>query len=190
MDITTVVLLATVALVVGYFIILYNGLVALKNDVSKALSNIDVSLKQRHDELPKLIATCKQYMTHERETLESVIEARSQVARAQDKGDMKSLGKAESMMRMGLGQLFAVAENYPDLKADTSFNNLQTRISTLENTISDRRELYNEAVNNNNTRIEQFPDLLIAKRFNFKAFDLLEFDEAELKDVDVASLFS
>lgn len=181
---------AVLLFVVVYAVTLYNGLVALKHNVSKNLANIDVLLKQRHDELPKLIETCKQYMGYEQETLERVIQARSSVASAQASGDMEALGKAESMMRAGLGQLFALAENYPELKADQTFKHLQQRISGLENAIADRRELYNESVNNNNVRIEQFPDVLIARFFNFRAFELLEFDDRELADVDVKALFN
>ena len=87
-------------------------------------------------------------------------------------------------------EVFALAENYPELKADGVFQNLHTRISALENAIADRREVYNEAVNNNNVRIEQFPDVLIARAFNFKAFDLLQFEKAELKDVNISTLFN
>lgn len=173
-----------------YLVMLYNGLVNLKHNVSKSLANIDVLLKQRHDELPKLIETCKQYMSYEQDTLSRVIEARQLVASAQDKGDIKSLGAAETQMRSGLGQLFALAENYPELKADEAFGKLQQRISGLESAIADRREVYNEAVNNNNVRIEQFPDVIVARLFNFKDFDLLSFRQEELADVDVKALFN
>ncbi len=182
--------LGIIAIIIVYFIVIYNALVNLKHGVSKAWANIDVLLKQRHDELPKLVATCKQFMQFEQETLEKVIKARSMVSDARESQDVKAVGKAETFMRQGLGSLFALAESYPDLKSNTSFQQLQQRISGLENAIADRRELYNEAVNNNNVRIEQFPDVIIAKKFNFKAADLLEFQEAELTDVDVAKLFS
>lgn len=189
MDIGSWIIWGILVLAVIYAVTLYNGLVALKHSVSKNLANIDVLLKQRHDELPKLIETCKQYMGYEQETLERVIQARSSVAAAQARGDMGELGKAESMMRAGLGQLFALAENYPELKTDQTFKHLQQRISGLENAIADRREVYNESVNNNNVRIEQFPDVIIAKFFNFGAFELLEFDQAQLQDVDVKAMF-
>jgi len=190
MDTTTMIALAILVLAIGYIILLYNGLVFLKHNVTKNLANIDVILKQRHDELPKLISTCKQYMQYEQETLERVTAARQSVSQAQASHNIKALGMAETEMRMGLGSLFALAENYPELKADDSFQQLQNRISSLENGIADRRELYNESVNNNNVRIEQFPDVLVAKLFNFGAFDLLEFSEAELQDVDVNNLFN
>jgi LemA protein len=178
------------AVIVVYIIVIYNNLVSLKHNVSKAWSNIDVLLKQRHDELPKLVETCRQYMQYEQETLEKVMQARSSVAAAQQQGDIAQLGKAEGALRLGLGGLFAVAEAYPDLKADETFQHLQARISQLEDAIADRREFYNESVNNNNVSIEQFPDVLIAKLFKFKAFTLLEFSADEKADVDMRGLFN
>jgi LemA protein len=100
-----------------------------------------------------------------------------------------ALGKAETQLRLGLGNLFAVAEDYPELTASESFNHLRNRISGLEAGIADRREYYNDSVNRLNVRIEQFPDLIIARRFGFKPAELLEFDEAELADVDMKQLF-
>ncbi len=190
MEVSTIIILAVAVLAIGYIILLYNSLVALKHNVTKNLANIDVILKQRHDELPKLIETCKQYMQFEQETLERVISARQSVSQAQASKNIKALGAAETEMRMGLGSLFALAEDYPDLKADAAFQQLQNRISSLENNIADRREFYNESVNNNNVRIEQFPDVLVAKFFHFNAFDLLEFSEAELQDVNIKGLFN
>ena len=178
-----------VAVLLVYIVTLYNNLVSLKHNVSKAWSNIDVLLKQRHDELPKLVETCRQYMQYEQETLEKVMQARSSVATAQQQGDIAQLGQAEGALRLGLGSLFAVAEAYPDLKADETFQHLQARITGLENAIADRREFYNESVNINNVRIEQFPDLIIARFFNFKAFTLLEFTEQETVDVNLRKLF-
>jgi LemA protein len=133
-----------VAVLLIYAVQIYNRLVALKHNVSKAWSNIDVLLKQRHDELPKLVEVCKQYMGYEQETLIKVMEARSQVARAREGTDIGALGTAETELRLGLGKLFAVAEAYPELRADATFRHLQDRITALENTIADRREYYNE----------------------------------------------
>lgn len=189
MNIATFVFWGGLAATIFYAAVIYNGLVNLKHGTVKAWANIEVLLKQRHDELPKLIETCKQYMNYEQTTLERVMRARQAVAAAQQHGDVRTLGSAESELRLGLGHLFAVAEAYPDLKANESFRHLQTRISGLENSIADRREFYNEAVNNNNVRIEQFPDLLIARFFNFKAADLLEFSAQEKADVNIAQLF-
>jgi LemA protein len=169
---------------------LYNNLVQLKHNVSKAWANIDVLLKQRHDELPKLVETCKQYMKFEQETLQKVMEARSKVFAAREAQNIPELGQAEGALRATLGHLFALAEAYPDLKTNQSFQQLQARISSLENAIADRREFYNESVNVNNVRIEQFPDTIIAGMFNFRPAELLEFREAEKADVDMKQLFS
>jgi len=183
------ILLGLLAILSLYAIVIYNRLVSLKHDTAKAWSNIDVLLKQRHDELPKLVETCKQYMKHERETLDKVMQARAGVFAAREATDVHALGAAESRLRQGLMNLFAVAEAYPDLKADASFRNLEARITGLENAIADRREFYNEIVNNNNVRLEQFPDIIIARLFTFKTFELLEFSDEEKSDVDVRALF-
>lgn len=190
MDFPLLILLAVVVVLVFYSIFIYNNLVTLKHSVSKSWSNIDVLLKQRHDELPKLVEVCKQYMQYEQETLEKVTQARSAVMEARSGGDIKQLGQAESQLRMGLGHLFALAENYPELKANNSFQQLQRRITQLENGIADRREVYNEAVNLNNVRIEQFPDVVVARILSFKDFSLLEFTEEEKSDVNMQSLFN
>lgn len=190
MEINTIIILVIVAAVVLYGVTLYNGLVALKHNVAKAWSNIDVLLKQRHDELPKLVEVCKQYMGFEQETLEKVIQARSAVSSAREAGDVGKLGAAESMLRKGLGGLFALAESYPDLKANENFQHLQNRITSLENAIADRREYYNESVNLNNVRVDQFPDVIVARWFAFTPRELLEFSEEEIQDVDMKSLFT
>ena len=182
-----------VAIIVGiplFGILLYNKLVGLRNQVKNAWRQIDVQLKRRHDLIPNLVEVVKDYMSYEQETLEKVMQARSAVSAAREKGDVSALGPAETQLRMGLGNLFALAEDYPDLKANDSFQHLQARISGLENAIADRREFYNESVNNNNVRIEQFPDVIIARNLGFGARDLLEFSEEETKDVDVKELFS
>jgi LemA protein len=173
-----------------YFVMIYNNLVRLKNNVSVAWSNIDVLLKQRHDELPKLIETCRQYMQYERDVLEKVVQARAAVAQAREAGDIEELSAAEAQMRAGLSKLFAVAENYPELRANESFQHLQARISQLEAQVADRREFYNDSVNINNIRIEQFPDAFIARLFNFGPRRLLRFEPQELGDVNVRALFN
>jgi LemA protein len=184
-----VVILVVLLLLAVYFVGIYNSLVALREQVKQAWANIDVLLKQRHDELPKLIETCKQYMQYEQETLEKVMKARSAVLQARDAGNVAGVGSAEQQLRTGLGQLFALAENYPQLKADESFRQLQNRISQLEEGIADRRELYNEQVQINNTRIDQFPSSIIASRYGFQPKQLLQFAAEEKSDVDVGSLF-
>ena len=178
------------ALFVIYLTITYNSLVSIKNNVDKAWANIDVLLKQRNDELPKLIDTCKAYMAHESKTLENVISARMGVDAARQTQDVAGLGKAESALASSIGALYAVAENYPDLKADQTFINLQQRITGLENQIADRREFYNDSINVNNVRVQQFPDLIVAGLFNFEQQPLLKFASEELKDIDVSARFN
>jgi LemA protein len=184
------ILLGVAAVLLIYGISLYNHLVNVKHAVSKAWANIDVLLKQRHDELPKLVEVCKQYKQFEQATLQKVIEARSRVQAARERQDIGALGQAEGALRAGLGGIFAVAEAYPELKANENFMQLQIRITSLENGIADRRELYNESVNINNVQIEVFPASIIAKMFNFGEKPLLEFSAAEKTDVDVKQLFS
>ncbi len=190
MDIGTIIVFVIIITVSLYGVTIYNGLVALKHSVSKAWSNIDVLLKQRHDELPKLVEVCKEYMGYEQDTLARVISARSAVFAAREAGDVAKLGAAETLLRQGLGNLFALAESYPELKANENFQHLRQRITALENTIADRREFYNESVNLNNVRIEQFPDVVIARWFSFAECDLLEFSAEEVQDVSLKSLFS
>jgi len=189
-DTDVIIFWAVLLFVIAFVINIYNHLVRIKHNVSKAWSNIDVLLKQRHDEIPKLVETCKQYMKFEKDTLEKVMQARNQVSASRQSQDMAGLGEAEGMLRMGLGNLFAVAEAYPELKSNENFQHLQHRISSIESAIADRREFYNESVNINNTRIEQFPDIIIAKGLDFKARDLLEFNVEEIKDVNLNNLFS
>jgi LemA protein len=189
MDITSIIFWAVVVGLVLYVISIYNYLVRLKHNVSKAWSNIDVLLKQRHDEIPKLVETCKQYMKFEQDTLVKVMQARSRVSQARQSQDVPGLGMAEGALRLGLGQLFALAEDYPDLRANENFQHLQGRITTLENTIADRREFYNESANINNVGIETFPDLIVARLFSFGPRDLLEFETSEIADVNLKQLF-
>jgi len=186
----TIVLLAVIAFVMFYAIIVYNSLVNVKHNVSKAWANLEVLLKQRHDEIPKLVEVCKQYRQFEQDTLSRVIEARSKVFAASQSQNMGELGKAETQLRGSLANLYAVAEAYPELKTNEQFMNLQARITSLENAIADRREFYNETANINNVRIEQFPDGIIAGMFDFPPRHLLEFGAEEKSDVDVKKLFA
>jgi LemA protein len=188
--IATLVLVVLLVLVIGYLVGIYNGLVRVRADVKLAWSNIDVLLVQRHDELPKLVETCKQYLQYEQQTLERVMQARSAVAAARSTGSVTALGAAETGMRSGLAGLFAVAEKYPDLKANQAFQHLQQRITGLEQAISDRREIYNETVNINNVRIAAFPDVVVATRYNFEPAHLLKLDTAQKTDVDMKAAFA
>jgi len=175
---------------VFYLILIYNNLISLKNNVAKNWANIDVLLKQRYAELPKLIDACQTYMAYEQETLTKVVDARKSALSATESKDLTALSQAETSLKLGLSKLFALSENYPDLKANASFQQLQNRISELENTIADRRELYNNSVNINNTRIEQVPDVFVARAFHFVAFDLLKISEEEAQDISVNKQFN
>lgn len=190
MSVFLLVLIALIILALVYGVMLFNGLVQLKHNVDKAWANIDVVLKQRHDELPKLVETCRQYQAFEKSTLEKVIAARNQVHDAREKRDLPALGAAETRLRAGLGTIFAVAEAYPDLKANESFQHLIARVSGLESAIADRREFYNESVNVYNVRREQVPDNIVVGMFDFPPRQLLQFSEAEKADVDLKALFA
>ena len=176
-----VIALIAAALII-YFVIIYNGLVTIKNNVEKAWSNIDVLLKQRYDELPKLVAVCERYMRHEAETLEKVIKARNIMASS---ATMQERGKAEGMLTEALKSLFALSENYPELKADRRLGQIQTRGTELENEISDRRELFNESVNIHNIRIEKIPDVVVASLLAYKKKDLWQINPEERKDAGI-----
>jgi len=169
--------------VMVYAVNIYNTLVRLSNNIDKAWSNIDVMLKQRHDELPKLVQVCNSYMAHERETLESVTKARSAYSRSTS---VDEKAQAENQLTNALGRLFAVAEQYPDLKANQEFLNVQQRISALESTIADRREFYNESVNLYNIRIEQIPAVWVAQQIGYRARPLLAVTQADRQDVHLA----
>jgi LemA protein len=174
----------------SYLVVIYNGLLRVSAAVKLAWSNIDVLLVQRHDELPKLIDVCRQYMQYEADTLERVMRARTAADAARSSGNVASVAAAERDVRTGLNGLYAVAERYPDLKANDAFRQLQARISGLETAIADRREIYNDSVNANNIRIQTFPDVLVAQFGNFPPAKLLQFQTEEKADVDVKALFA
>jgi LemA protein len=181
------ILLGLVILLVGvgilaYLVTIYNSLVRLKNDIDKAWANIDVLLKQRHDELPKLIDTCKGYMQYERQTLQTIAEARNAYQAA---STIAEKAKADNLLSGALRNLFAVAERYPDLKANNDFMQLQNRISELEEKIADRREFFNDDVNTYNTRIQELPDTFIAQVMNLQRRELFKITEQDRGDVEV-----
>lgn len=161
---------------------IYNNLVALRNNIDKAFANIEVILKQRFDELPKLIDTCKGYMTHERTLLENLVEARTKFLNSNSNEEKAGV---ENTLSAGLKTLFAVAENYPDLKANQNFLDLQNRISVLEEGIADRREFFNEAVTLYNTRIQSIPEVFFAAVLGFTPRTLLEIPDSETRDVKI-----
>lgn len=160
----------------------YNGLIQLKNNIKKSWSNIDVLLKQRSDELPKLLASVKGYMKHERTTLENVTKARTSFMNAKSMGDKAA---ADNMLTGALKTLFAVSENYPELKADKSFQQLQGRISGIENELADRREFYNDSANQFNIRIQSFPDMIIANFMKLTEQEMFKVSEEDRKDVEI-----
>jgi LemA protein len=167
---------------VGYALSIYNGLVALRNNIARSWSNIDVLLKQRHDELPKLVKTCEGYMRHERAVFDKLSEARSALAGAKSVAERAG---AEGMLNRALGAIFAVAEAYPDLKANQSFVQLQNRISDIENQIADRREFYNDTVTTYNTRIQQIPDRFVADMLHCVPAELFQVDAEDRRDVEI-----
>src|SRR5438445_5729847 len=179
----TVILLGFLFAIAGFFIYLvtlYNGLVAIKNDIDKAWANIDVLLKQRHDELSKLLDVTKGYTEFERDTLTKITQARSQYSQAVT-FDQKA--QADQSMTSALRGFFAVAENYPDLKANNNFMQLERRITELENQIADRREFYNDSVNTFNIRIQQVPDTFVASFMNVQPRSMFKVEEADKTDV-------
>ena len=177
-----IVLAFIAAIIIGYFVTIYNGLVRLKNNIKKSWSNIDVLLKQRHDELPKLIKVCESYMQYEKKTLENITKARAFYNNA---STVKDKVKANNMVSDALKSLFAVAENYPELKANQNFMQLQNRITSLEENIADRREFYNESVNNYNIRIAQIPDVMVARMLGYQRETLFEVAQEERRDVNI-----
>jgi LemA protein len=189
-------LIAVVALFLLIFIIgAYNSLVTLRNRYKNAYSQIDVQLKRRYDLIPNLVETAKGYLSHERGTLEAVIAARNAAATAntraaQNPGDasaMKELSSAESALGGVMGRLFALAEAYPDLKANTTMLNLMEELTSTENKVSFARQAYNDAVMAYNTRREVFPTNLIAGPFNFGAAELFVIDKPEQKEAPKVS---
>jgi len=168
--------------VIGYLLTIYNSLVRLKNDIDKAWANIDVLLKQRHDELPKLIETCKGYMQYEQKTFQLVVEARNAYSKAPT---LAEKAQADNLITGALKTLFAVSENYPDLKANNNFMQLQNRISELEEKIADRREFFNDDVNTYNIRIQQLPDVFVAKMMSLQHKELFKVSDEDRRDVEV-----
>ncbi|MBU2561445.1 MAG: LemA family protein [Nanoarchaeota archaeon] len=181
MIILVVVILVVVG-ILGYFIGIYNGLVRLRNNIKKSWGNIDVLLKQRTDELPKLIASVKGYMKHEKGVLTEITNARSAIMKAKT---MPEKAAADSQISAALKTLFAVAENYPQLKANENFMHLQQRISGIENELADRREFYNDSANQFNIRIESFPDMIVANVMKLTPKEMFKVSEEDKKDVKV-----
>ena len=189
------VLLGLIVLVIIFFIGSYNKLVLLRNRFKNAFAQIDEQLKRRYDLIPNLVETAKGYMSHERETLEAVIQARNQAASAGkmaaknpgDAGAMAGLMGAEGMLTGALGKLFALSEAYPDLKANQNMMQLTEELTSTENKISFARQAYNDAVTVYNTGRETFPTNIVAKMFNFTGGTLFEIEDAAEKEAPKVS---
>jgi len=177
-----VVVILAIIIIFGYMIGIYNGFVRLRNNIKKAWSNIDVLLKQRNDELPKLISSVKGYMKHEKGVLTELTKARTAFMRAKS---MKEKAVADNAITGALKTIFAVAENYPKLRANENFMHLQDRISGLENALADRREFYNDSVNTFNIKQESFPDMVIGNMMHLTKKEMFQVAAAERKDVKV-----
>lgn len=182
--IALLILLGLIVVVVLWVVGVYNSLVGLRNRVKEAWAQVDVQLKRRFDLIPNLMETVKGYMNHERETLEAVTNARAAVSGA---GNMDERLAAEGGLTAALGRLFAVSENYPDLKASTNFLSLQEELASTENKISFARQFYNETVMQMNNKVQMFPGNIIAGMFNFqleKFFEVTEEEQREAPKVD------
>ena len=173
------VFLTAIALVVLWVVFAYNRLIVLKNRTKEAWSDIDVQLKRRYDLIPNLVETVKGYASHEKEALENVIKARAAAMSAKESGDPQKMGQAENMLSGTLKSLFALSENYPDLKASTNFLELQRELRDTEDKVQASRRFYNTNVRDLNTKIETFPTNLISRIFGFAKVDFFEVEGAE-----------
>jgi LemA protein len=174
MSTTTLIVLGVIAALILWVIVIYNGLVAMRQRVSQAFADVDVQLRQRHDLIPNLVETVKGYAGHERETLDAVVKARNAAIAAQGPA---AQGAAENMLSGALRQLFALGEAYPDLKASANFQQLQTELSDIENKISAARRFFNNAVQEYNTGIQQFPAALFAASLGFAPKEFFDLGE-------------
>ncbi len=171
-----ILILGLLLVILLYTVLIYNGLIVLRNRVKEAWSDIDIQLKRRYDLIPNLVETVKGYASHEKETFERVIQARNLAMSA---NGLKEKGEAENALSGTLKSLFALSENYPELKASTNFLELQTELSDTENKIQAARRFYNSNVKDFNTRLEVFPSNVIAQMFNFKLSDFFTIEEEE-----------
>jgi LemA protein len=176
------VVLGVIIAIVLAIIAMYNSLIRLKNRVDEAWSDIDVQLKRRYDLIPNLVETVKGYAAHEKETLEKVIQARSAAMAAQSGGDMKAKAGAENMLSSTLKSIFALSENYPELKANQNFLELQRELADTENKIQAARRFYNGNVRDFNTKLQVFPTNIIANMLGFKAREFFEIEEPKERE--------
>ncbi len=173
------VVIGIIVIVILAIILMYNSLIRLKNRVDEAWSDIDVQLKRRYNLIPNLVETVKGYASHEKETLEKVVQARNAAMQAQSGGDAKKVAEAENMLSSTLKSIFALSESYPDLKANQNFLELQRELSDTENKIQASRRFYNGNVRDFNTKIQVFPTNIIAGMLNFKAREFFEIEDVE-----------
>src|SRR6478609_2025027 len=181
----TWIIIGLIVLFVLWIIMIYNGLVALRQRVNQAFSDIDVQTKQRHDLIPNLVETVKGYAAHERGTLEAVVQARNAAVTAQA-GGVAAQAAAENVLSGALRQLFALSEAYPDLKANQNFQQLQTELSDIENKIAAARRFFNNAVQEYNTGIQQFPAVLMAGALGFTQKEFFDVGVDERKVLEQA----
>jgi len=181
------IVLGTIALVAIWFVAMYNGLIRSRNRVDEAFSDIDVQLKRRYDLIPNLVETVKGYVTHERETLTKVTEARAAAMSVHENknASLAEKGEAENMLSQTLKSLFAVTENYPDLKASQNFLQLQDELSDTENKIQAARRFYNGNVRDFNTQIQVFPTNIFAGMMKFSAYEFFQANDTERTNVKV-----
>lgn len=182
MTTTLWIILAILFILIIAIISMYNGLIRLKNRVDEAWSDIDVQLKRRYDLIPNLIETVKGYASHEKETLEKVVQARNAAMSMQNSSDIEGKLKAENALSSTLKSIFALSENYPDLKANQNFLELQRELSDTENKIQSSRRFYNGNVRDFNTKIQVFPTNLIAKQLGFISRKFFEVEEAAQRE--------
>ena len=167
---------------ISWFLTVYNGLIQVKENIKKSWANIDVLLMQRSDEIPKLVKVLKSFVKHEKKMFDSIMETRSFYLGA---STVSEKADTDNEMSSALKSIFALSEAYPELRSNDNFLKLQERISGLENDIADRRELYNESVNNYNIRIQSLPDAFIANSMNLAAEEMFKVVEKKKKDVDI-----
>ena len=182
MTVVVIVIVVLVVLLVGWAVLSYNGLVSKRNRVDNAWSQIDVQLKRRHDLIPNLVETVKGYAAHERGTFEAVTQARANAINAQGPA---AQAQAENVLTGALKSLFAVSEAYPDLKANQNFLNLQEEVTSTEDRIAYSRQFYNDSVLTFNTKIQQFPSVILANMFNFSARDFFDAEPGDTEPVQV-----